>query len=94
LFVDVKVIQAWDLHRPDVLPSLKCLNHLQHCIQLLQSSLCGWLSNWNVCVKCLLSSQRNFTHTCMRARMFFKLFDCHFVTNLMNSLCMCSVQQM
>jgi len=26
--------------------------------------------------------------------LFFKLFHCHFVTNLMNSLCMCSVQQM
>jgi len=33
---------------------------------------------------------RAHTHT----RTFFKLFHCHFVTNLMNSLCTCWVQRM
>ena len=50
----------------------------------------AWLSNWNVSVKFLPSLQQNFTHT---HTLFFKLFHCHFVTNLTNSLCTAIVAQ-
>ena len=53
-----KVVQAWD-----ILPSLKRLNHSQHCVRLLQSSPYVWLSNGNVCIKFLRSLQQKFMYT-------------------------------
>jgi len=54
--------------------AFKGLNHSQHCIRLIHSSLYAWLSNWNVSVTFLPRLQQNFTraHT-----LFFKPFHCH-----------------
>ena len=44
-------------------PSLKRLNHSQHCVRLIRSSPYAWLSSWNVSVNFLPSLQQNFTHS-------------------------------
>ena len=62
-FVDVEGRPGLGSSPTTILPSLKCLNHSQHCVRLIQSSPYAWLSNWNVYVKFLPSWQQNFTHT-------------------------------
>jgi hypothetical protein len=82
-------IKRHNQHHLDIWPTHPCFLWLS--VWLIRSSPYAWLSNWNVSVKFLPSLQQNFTHTKVA---FFKLFHCHFVTNLTNSLCTCSVRRM
>ena len=62
-FIDVEGRPGQGSSPTDILPSLKRLNHSQHCVRLIQSSPYAWLSNCNVSIKFLPSLQQNFIHT-------------------------------